>query len=358
MSIVKWSRRAIGLALLAALLGGCAFNGPQSTFSTAGPVAKTQLDLFMLTFWLAVVVFVIVAGALIYILRRYRRKASDGDSLPPQTHGNLVLEIAWTIIPVIFLVIIAVPTVRVIFQLEGRDSSNTEALEVVVTAYQWWWEFEYPELGITTANELRIPVGERIRLKLRSGDVIHSFWVPQLGGKNDNIPGQENEMWLLADEPGIYYGQCAELCLTAHAYMRFRVVAEDAAGFEGWVSAFQNAATQELASEPLVNQGAQLFQQKGCAGCHGVAGVSVGNSKMPNLTNFGLRTSLAAGVLENTPENLADWLRDPQAIKPGNYMPNLGLSNEEIAALVAYLQSLGKPDVQAQAYLGGLDGTR
>lgn len=359
MPIVKRALSVVSGGVLL-LLGGCALEGPQSTFSTVGYVAKKQLDLFMLTYWLGLIVFIGVAAVLAYTLWRYRQKPDDDGSLPPQIHGNVPVEIGLTVLPVIFLVIIAVPTVRLILELDQRaEQRDATELEVIVTGYQWWWSFEYPELGITTANELHLPAGERVNLRLRSADVIHSFWAPRIAGKKDLIPNQDNEMWLIADEPGSYLGQCAELCLGAHAYMRFRVIVDDEESFAAWTEAFREAETQRVATDPLVSRGAQLFKSKGCAGCHAIAGVST-NRVGPDLTNFGLRTSVAAGVLENTPENLARWLRDPHEVKPGNYMPALWSegdpsAEEEIAALVAYLESLGETE---ERLAGGTYGDR
>lgn len=350
MVLIKWSR---GVAIPICLFGSVAFGLPQSTFNVAGPVAQAQLDLFWLTFWLGVLVALIVGGVLVYVIWRFRHR---GESAPPrQVHGNTTLEIVWTFFPVVILIVIAVPTVRTIFETESRVQPIGEDLMVRVTGYQWWWAFDYPDLGITTANELHIPAGRRVVLQLVSADVLHSFWVPSIAGKRDLIPNQDNQLWFVADRPGVYYGQCAELCLGAHAYMRFRVIVQSEEGFEAWVRGFQQAAEQPLSSDPQVVRGQQLYLQKGCAGCHAIAGTAVGQPGYPNLTNFGQRLTLAAGVLPNTPENLAAWLQDPQAIKPGNYMPDLGLSDDETAALVAYLLSLGR-DGSQQATFGGTYG--
>ena len=403
MPITKWSRRGARSALfllgflgLAALLAGCAVD-PESVFTTrqsalnpAGEVAREQLSLFRLTLWWGTGVLVVVLAAIIYSMVRFRRR-SDSDGIPDQIEGALWLEFTWTFIPAIILVIIGIPTVRLIFNTERYVEATNADLRVNVIGHQWWWEFEYPDLGIVTANELHIPVGRRVILELDSADVLHSFWVPRLGGKRDLIPNQDNQLWLSADEAGLYYGHCAELCLTAHAYMRFRVVAESDEAFAGWVAAFGReddlqlalqtmpepevreavpetapvvgytidpAVTPAVAVNPvvdptlglnldpqLVEEGKTLFKTKGCAGCHAVRGYAQGNIG-PDLTNFGLRTSVAAGVLENTPENLAAWLRNPEAVKPGNYMPILWTADdpdadEEITRLVAYLESLG-----------------
>ena len=361
-------RWRLGGLLLAAmlLLAGCEFAGPQSALDPAGPVAQAQKDIFVWTLWLSVPVMLAVGGVLVYSLFRFRTTGSaDAKAIPAQTHGNTVLEIGMVIVATVIVVLVAVPTVRTIFATEQRvDVTALEPGDVLVraTGYQWWFKFEYPELGITTANELIIPAGRRVVVELDSADVLHSFWVPNLAGKRDMIPNNRNQVWFVADEPGTYFGQCAELCLGAHAYMRFRVIAEDDAGFDAWVDAFQTAADRTVQADPLVQRGQQLVAQKGCIGCHTIDGyapnVAVGNGDFPNLTNFGLRTTIAAAIAESTPENLAAWLRDPQALKPTNRMPTLWAADdpnadEEIDAIVAYLLSLGVPDAASAALAQG-----
>lgn len=348
---LRWFRWRLGGALLlsAALLSSCSFEGPQSAFDVAGPIARQQKELFMLTFWLAMGILAVVAGILIYSMWRFRARRSDHE-LPPQTHGNSLLEVIWTVIPVIILIIILVPTVIVIFETESYVEAEEEDLVVNVIGHQWWWSFEYPQLGIVTANELHIPEDTQVIFNLKSADVLHSFWAPSLAGKRDLIPNQNNQLWFVGAEPGIYFGQCAELCLDGHAYMKFRVMVETEDKFNKWVATFKQEEVQNTAENPLVQQGSVLFQRKGCAGCHAIQGVATGDVG-PNLTNFGLRNTVAAGVLKNTPENLATWLRDPAAVKP-NLMPDLGLSEDEIDALVAYLLSLGADTEQAVAGVG------
>ncbi len=349
------------------LLGGCSLDGPQSIFDTAGPVARDQANLFIFIFWLATVVFIVVVAALGYAIVKYRRRGDDEGEVPEQIHGVAWLEALWTAAPAVILVIIAVPTVRLVFSQESRVNPTQDDLVVNVTGYQWWWEFEYPELGITTANELHIPTDRRVVLNLASGDVLHSFWVPRIAGKRDLIPNQDNQLWLQADEPGLYRGQCAELCLGAHAYMRFRVIASEDAEFSAWAATFEPTRLQQVQAVPADEQiaaGQALFKTKGCANCHAVSGYAQGQGA-PDLTNFGVRTSLAAGVADNTPENLARWLRNPQELKPGNLMPTLWPLpddvedaqraqeiDEEITALVAYLGSLGQPERSASAQAG------
>lgn len=368
MPMTRWLRRSAFLFGGMLALAGCEFTGPQSTLDYAGPVARAQGDLLMWSYWLSWLVMIATFGVLAYVLVRYRRRRDDPDRMPAQFHGSAPLEIGLTIIPVLIVIAVAVPTVRTIFATGTRVTPEADDVVVNVTGYQWWWRFEYPELGVVTSNELHIPAGRRVILNLDSADVLHSFWVPRLAGKRDLIPNQNNQLWLVADEAGEYYGQCAELCLGAHAYMRFRVIAESDAEFDAWVQAFTDVAPQSAQADPQIEQGRQLFATKGCAGCHTIdgyrAGARTGTPDFPNLTNFGMRTMLAAGVVPNTQENLERWLRDPQEIKPGNYMPQLWQADapnadEEIAAIAAYLLSLGsRPDAQAQAALGGSNGDR
>lgn len=354
MRLRGWLRASPSVAVVMLLLAACDFAGPQSAMSPQGPVAQQQLDLFMWTFWLSIPVMVLVLGALIYALMRGRAKnEKDAKSIPHQTHGNTNIEIIWTLIPVILVVLVAVPTVRTIFATEQVILPHQiTADDVVVHArgQQWWFAFTYPDLGITTSSELIIPVGRRVIIQLESADVLHSLWVPNLAGKRDMIPNQDNQVWFVADQPGVYYGQCAEHCLGAHAYMRFRVIAYEEQEYQAWVQSFQTAAQQPPVADPLIQRGHQLVAAKGCVGCHTIdgymPGVTFGSPRYPNLTNYGLRTTIAAAIRENTPENLAAWLSDPQALKPGNRMPTLWQDNDpnrdaEIEAIVAYLLSLG-----------------
>lgn len=368
MPMTQWLRRAALLTGGTLALAGCEFSGPQSTFDVAGPIARAQLDLLMWSYWLSWIVMIAVFGVMAYVLVRFRQRRDDPDRVPAQFHGSTPLEIGLTIVPVLIVIAVAVPTVRTIFETETRVIPQDGDVIVNVTGYQWWWRFEYPELGVATANEMHIPVGRRVIANLDSADVLHAFWVPRLAGKRDLIPNQNNQLWFVADEPGNYYGQCAELCLGAHAYMKFRVIAESDAEFDAWVDAFTEIEPQTVQADPRIEQGRQLFATKGCAGCHTIDGyradMRTGSPDFPNLTNFGLRTTVGAGLLPNTQENVEAWLRDPQAIKPGNYMPTLWQADdpnadEEIAAVAAYLRSLGAtPDMEAQAALGGTHGDR
>jgi cytochrome c oxidase subunit II len=320
------------------VLAGCT-GDPQDTLTRDGDISDRITDLFLLTFWIAVVVFVLVQGALLFILFRYRRRPTD-ERLPTQTHGSTPLEIGWTIVPAVILAVLAIPTVRDIRFLSDVPEG---ALQVNVTGQQWWWGFEYPDSGVITADEMYIPVGRPVRVTLQSNDVIHSFWVPKLAGKTDVVPSKNpkqklNTMWFNAREPGRYSGQCTEFCAESHAKMKFTVVAVPEADFNTWIQ--QQRQPAATPTGPAA-QGQAIFNSLPCIGCHAIAGnpQAIGTFG-PNLTHFASREHFAGAWLPNTTENLRDWLRDPPAIKPGSKMPNYNLTDEQIDLLIAYLQSL------------------
>jgi cytochrome c oxidase subunit 2 len=314
-------------------LAGCE-NSP-SILDPAGPVADSEARLFWIIFGVATVVFVGVTSVLLYSVFRFR--ARPGGAAPRQIHGNTTIEIAWTIVPSVVLFIVLAVTITTMFTLGQPATSNT--LTVRAIGHQWWWEFQYPDQHIVTADEMYIPTHTVVHIELVSDNVIHSFWVPQLGGKTDVIPGHDNTMWLQADRAGQFRGECAEFCGAQHAHMDFLVVAQPNDQFQSWVTQQQQNA--QTPTDSLAQQGKQLFSQK-CIGCHLINGVNQPNKAQigPNLTHFGSRQLIAGYVLDNTPENLATWLHDPQAVKPGNDMPNLNLSQDQINALVAYLEGL------------------
>ncbi|HSM02493.1 MAG TPA: cytochrome c oxidase subunit II [Acidimicrobiia bacterium] len=321
---------------------------PQNSLNPAGPQARQIDDLFWLVFWIAVVVFVLVMVALLYAIVRYRHR--EGKDRPvKQVHGNTRLEIVWTIIPAVILAVIAVPTVSTIFDLRSEPDPGDNALQVEVIGHQWWWEFRYPEYGFSTANEMHIPTDRPVYLSITSVDVIHSFWVPQLNGKRDAVPGRITHLTLQADEPGWYLGQCAEFCGLAHADMRHRVRADEEAVFQAW--AMEQAQPAAVPTEGLAAEGWEIFQTV-CAACHAVDGTAATANLAPNLTHFASRTSFGGATFANTEAHLREWLRDPSALKPMDPdrndlangrvlgMPNFGLTEEQIDGLIALLETL------------------
>ena len=326
----------LGLALLA--LAGCAENYPQTTLAPKGDFARAVDAVFRSTVRWAVVVFVLVEGALVYAIIRYRSR--PGGPKPSQFHGNALLEIIWTVIPAIILVFIAVPTVRTIFRTAEPPSGDPLVIEVI--GHQWWWEFRYPELNITTASEMYVPVGRPVDLRMRTADVLHSFWIPQLAAKRDVFYGRDSRMWFTAEEAGVFPGQCAEFCGIQHGRMAHRVIVAEPADFNVWVAQMSaaDAPVPVAEGDSLALAGQALFTSRACAGCHTLQAVDAPTGLIgPNLANIGARLTIAAGSLDNTDENLARWLRNPQEYKQGVQMPNLGLSENDITALVAYLRT-------------------
>ena len=339
------------LAIIGILLAACYPDNPQSTFDATGPVARSQLTLFWVIFWAAVFVFVVVEGILLYAVFKYRRKPGDGD--PHQTHGNTPLEIGWTIIPSIVLIVVAVPTVITIF--DNANSPDPDgALQVGVVGEQWWWEFNYPdpadpENTLITANELHIPVNEVVNITLDSRDVLHSFWIPKIAGKVDLVPNNRNTMWIKGEETGTFFAQCAEFCGESHALMRFWVIVETREEFDAWLASERADAVEP--TDPLAKQGKAIFEgaQAQCWTCHTVKGTKAQGKIGPDLTHVGRRTHIAGGIRENTQENLTEWIADPNSVKPGNLMsldgqvyndPTLKLTEAQVSALVRYIQGL------------------
>ena len=346
-------------------LSGCIdVTQNQSALYPKGPVAQQQADTFYVTLYLIIFIWILVGGAMLYAVWKFRlKKTDDPNEIPEQSHGHPLIEVGLIIFSTACLVVVAIPTIEGIIMIKSLPEEYQEgAIEVDVTGYQWWWAFDYPEEGVTTANEIVFPVGKAVKLNLRSADVIHSFWLPKLAGKVDLMPGQENFMWIQADEPGMYWGQCAEFCGESHAYMLFRARAVSGEEYQQWLDNLKKGPdvpvdAPEMPGYPKqVVHGKEVFM-KNCLSCHMVGGT--GGINGPNLTNVGSRATIAAGWLENNTENLFRWIREPQKVKPGNHMwsgvpmrtPGGGttimeglnkanLSDEDIHAVVAYLQTL------------------
>lgn len=352
----RYVRVGVGVLALALLSAACVSNAPQDSLDPAGPYARKIDTLFVPVLWIAIAIFVIVEGLLVLLLVKYRHREGR-DRMPPQVHGNTRLEIAWTIVPALILAGVAVPTVATIWDLARKPTGNV--LNVTVVGHQWWWEFQYTDAQapdgtlVRTANELVIPVDRPVYVTLAAqpeqmgglgNAVIHSFWVPRLAGKQDVVPFRTNDLTLQADSPGTYLGQCAELCGLSHANMRFRVIAVEPNEFDSWLAGQQQDAATP--TDALAKRGMDVFLNPlssglgACINCHSIQGTPAQATGGPSLTHFGSRGCFAGCIFENTPENVAAWLRDPPAEKPGSLMPNYHLTDEEIDALVAYLESL------------------
>lgn len=366
----------LGLVALALVAAACAPNATQSALEPKGPYAQKSFDLFVPVFWVAVAIFVIVEGLLVLIVFRYRHRRNQSPRIPAQVHGNTRLEIGWTILPTLILAGVAVPTIATIWDLAAKPTGDV--LEVNVLAHQWWWEFDYPGQQILTANELHIPTGRPVYLTLcavgfgygtpvpsqggppapnacQTGPpdsqppagigaaVIHSFWVPELAGTQDVVPDMTNHLTIQADEPGVYEGQCKEFCGLSHAYMKFKVVAHTPADFERWV-AEQKAPASPDVSGPA-EAGKQIFLQT-CIACHAVAGLETANGQPvlanggPNLTHLMSRECFRGCTLDVNEENLRRWVADPRSIEAGSFMPDYGLSADEVDQVVAFLMTL------------------
>jgi cytochrome c oxidase subunit 2 len=327
-----------GLGVLAALaLAACA-GGVTSPLMPAATNAKAIYDLFLVVYAISALVFVVVAAALLYAAVRFSRNKDK--ALPPQIEGNVRLEIAWTVLPAVVLVAVFVFSLQTLFAItrERPAAGQTDsAVHVRVIGHRWWWEFVYPGLNITTANDLHVPAGVDLEFDVESVDVVHSFWVPQLAGQKDATPGHVNPLSLRILQTGVYQGECVEYCGTEHALMRLQVIAETPDQFQSWV---QNQQAGPAALSGAAADGEKVFMAFPCIGCHTVNGTAAKGLVGPNLTHFASRQVFAGAVLTNTPENVARWLADPQAVKPGNLMPNLHVPPEQISLLTAYFEAL------------------
>ena len=311
-----------------------------SVFAPASTPALAIRDLSFLVLAVVTLIFVVVAGATVYAIVRYRRRPGDDGGDPPQVYGSTQIELAWTVVPFLIVIVLFLTTTRYIFAIE-RHAAPPDAVEVTVVGNQWWWEIRYPKLSIVTANELHVPVSDAARptptfITLQSADVIHSFWVPQLAGKMDVVPGQTNRTWVEPRTPGTYVGQCAEFCGVQHAGMLLTVTVHTPDDFARWVAAQQAVA----ADVPTARAGREVFTAVACINCHTVRGTPGNGLFGPDLTHLMSRATLGAGVAANTPENLRAWVEDPARLKPGALMPAMKFSKDQLDSLVAYLATL------------------
>lgn len=347
----KWRLFSL-LAVLTVFLAGCG-QEELSTLLPAGQVGKDQFKLLMLSSGIMLFVILVVVAIYVVALIRFRRSKLGEDFIPEQVEGSHKLELVWTIIPIILIIILAVPTVYYTYKLgdvkameEVNDDGKAKHLVVDVTAKLYWWEFEYPDLGIVTAQELVVPTKEKIYFNLKAADVKHSFWIPAIGGKMDTNVENLNKFYLTFDKEseglkdGVFYGKCAELCGPSHSLMDFKVKTMPRDEFNAWAKNMK--ATEDAKAVANANADGEKVFQASCAACHAVSGAGEGGSMQgPNLASFGDRNRVA-GFLKHNEEDLKKWIKNPQKVKPGNIMPSFEnqLSDQELDDLAEYLLGL------------------
>ncbi len=333
----RTSTRAVGLAVavvaVAVVAAGCANSRTPSALDRAGSESNRVAGIWWLAFGAGAAVYLVVAGMIVFVA--LRRGGGDVDDRQVMRE-RIFVAVGGVLIPFFILLFFAFVTVNATAHLRRAAPANAVKLDVV--GERWWWRVSYPGLGISTANEIHIPVGQPVHITLTSDNVIHSFWVPQLAGKEDLIPGQTNELAFTANKAGRYRGECAEYCGVEHGRMDFYVIAQPASDFVRWVSLRQQASTIPTSDETAA--GERVFMREACAGCHTIRDTPADGTLGPDLTDVGARTTIAAAQLENTPQNMALWISDPQRVKPGNLMPPVPLSKADLDAVVAYLESL------------------
>jgi cytochrome c oxidase subunit 2 len=331
-TLMKNKRKLIWLFAAPWLLAGCA---PSPTFlNPNSSIASRESSLYNIILYLGLVVLAIVEiGFLWTILRDRKRK--DDDSLPPQIVGSKRVEFIWTLMPVLLVLTLFILTVQTMNAVAAPRQAASD-LNLLVVGHRWWWEFDYPDLGIVSANELHVPAGTNVQITLQSVDVIHSFWIPQLSGKTDVVPGQTNTMWFNAGQPGTYLGQCAEFCGTEHALMRIKVVVDSPEDFKAWVANQQKPAVAPTTPD---EQAGQKIINGTCASCHSLNPNETQAKVGPNLAHLYSRSVFAGATFDLTENNLRLWLKDTQAMKPGNDM-QITLLPKEIDQVMAYLKLL------------------
>jgi len=311
-----------------------------SIFSPESTPAKSIFDLSIFVLSITGIIFVVVFTLLVYSILKFRANSANADREPAQVYGSNQIEMAWTIIPILIVVVLFLATARVIHAIQDAPEP-VGAVEVTTIGHQYWWEFRYPKLGIVAANELHVPVSDPSRptptfLQLLSADTDHSFWIPELAGKTDLIPNHPNRMWMDPHRTGIFLGQCAQYCGAQHAKMLLRVSVDSPQDFEAWVRGQQQLAVQD----PSAMTGRQVFEHTACINCHTVSGTPADGRFGPDLTHLMSRTTIAAGAAENTPENLRLWIQNPDKIKPGSLMPAMKLGDADLDAVVKYMETL------------------
>ena len=347
----SWPARLAGLLLLAGLmflLAAC-HDGihPRDTLSPVSDSGEVSAWYYQLYLWVDIVIFAIVVAIFVIALVRFRMPKDDDGSLPPQVHGSTKMELVWTIIPTIVVVVLAVITIGGVFKLATPPPADERSITVEVTGKQWWWDFDYVNEKITAANELHLEVGTPVTLNLTSADVIHAFWVPRMSGKRDCTPGRTQPLYFTPREVGSFDGQCAELCGASHALMGLRIVVHPKEGedsYLNWVAHQARPARDPQTEEE--RKGRELFKTRGCVACHSIAGVAElqptarNSTSGPDLTHVGSRQTLLALTRPNTVEDMAAWIHDPASVKQGSRMPKLGISTADAKTIATYLYSL------------------
>jgi cytochrome c oxidase subunit 2 len=307
-----------------------------SIFNIATSQNKAICDLHYFTLMICVLIGFVVTGLLVAVIVKFRAPAIEDGIEPKQVRGNVKLEIIWTAIPLFIVTVLGVLTAYVMFMV-NPPSANRQP-DLIIIGHQWWWEYQYPKLGVTTANELYLPVGQEQLIEVRAADVVHSFWVPAFGQKMDAIPGHPTTMWLKPTKTGLFLGQCSEYCGAEHALMRIIAKVIPPEEFAAWAQA--QAVVPSAPSEESAERGRQLFANATCVECHRVSGTDATAQIGPDLTHIATRSTLGAGVIPNDVDNLAHWIQNPQKFKPGVYMPNMRLTDTEAHDIATYLEGL------------------
>ena len=311
-----------------------------TTFSPQSGPAHLIHNLSLFVIQITGAIFIVVTALWLYVIIRFRQRDENDDSEPPQVYGSTQIELAWTVIPVLIVVVLFLTTARILFAIQDQKMPPT-AMQAEVVGHQYWWEFRYPAYGFTTAGELHVPVSTEksptvTSLKLLSADVDHSFWVPALFGKIDSIPNKVNSMWFNPEKVGMFVGQCSQFCGVEHAKMLVRVYVQTPQDFAAWVKNQQHPAVQD----PATAEGRKVFAARACVNCHVIRGTDAQGKFGPDLTHLMSRDTIASGAANNTVDDLRLWIRDPDYIKPGCQMPSMHLSDDETNQIVAYLSTL------------------
>ena len=331
-----------GFLLAASLCFGAPSNPSQipNIFRPESTPADSIFRLSLLVLTVTGLIFAIVFSLLVYAIAKFRRRGDDDGREPPQVYGSNQVELAWTVIPVLIVLVLFLATARVIHSIQDAPKP-AGTIEVIAIGHQFWWEFRYPALGVVTANELHVPVSDPSHpsptfITLLSADTDHSFWVPRLAGKTDLIPNRVNHTWIDPHETGLYLGQCAQYCGTQHAKMLLRVYVDSPEQFDQWIAEERKPAAANSAAE----EGRRIFETTACMNCHTVAGTVADGRFGPDLTHLMGRATIASGAALNTPEELKLWIQNPDSIKPGSLMPAMKLNEKDLDALTAYLETL------------------